>query len=370
MTNAEIQKLLDDGVALLKQTTVGYSGHGSAWQNNTSTKWWQGLDKIAQGRKALDAAPPPPPPPTTAKSRLSLWELGHPISGLSNLSKYDILMVSYDGAATAAAQPGKALIYTNASKIMDVYSEGIDYQTAKNAGYLLGTPGGGRWVIDQTKDAARQAIAQKMVDYAVAMKQDGIYLDDVVPRDPYGFTTPSGWPEGMIAFCHLLRDLLHAKGMYLAANINGYNAPEYGSVNDGTADLAWAKTVRPDGVLAECWQQTRDGTNRLRKSGANWDQLWDNWQSYCSSVQAAGMDFIGLTYGTETNAMYGYASMFLEDQGRASFVHSGGADPWGPWAKDVGAPLAAKQQTATGWTRRFERGTVTVTPSSATASIV
>lgn len=58
MTNQEIQKLLDDSVALLKSTTVGYANHSTAWQNNPSTKWWQGLDKISQARKALN-------PPTT-----------------------------------------------------------------------------------------------------------------------------------------------------------------------------------------------------------------------------------------------------------------------------------------------------------------
>lgn len=54
MTAAETQKLIDEGVAILKGTTVGYAGHSTAWQQNQSTKWWQGLDKLAQARKSLD----------------------------------------------------------------------------------------------------------------------------------------------------------------------------------------------------------------------------------------------------------------------------------------------------------------------------
>ena len=63
--STEAQKLIDEGVALLKQTTVGYVGHSLVWQNNHATKWWQGLDKLAQARAALDPAPPPPPPPVS-----------------------------------------------------------------------------------------------------------------------------------------------------------------------------------------------------------------------------------------------------------------------------------------------------------------
>lgn len=70
MTNAEIQKLLDDATGLLKQTTVGYANHSAGWQANTSTKWWQALDKIAQARKALN-------PPTTYTVTL----VGTPKSG-------------------------------------------------------------------------------------------------------------------------------------------------------------------------------------------------------------------------------------------------------------------------------------------------
>jgi hypothetical protein len=69
VTNTDIQRLLDESVATLKTTTVGYSGHSAAWRANQTTAWWKGLDKIGQARAALDPVvvptPPPPPPPVS-----------------------------------------------------------------------------------------------------------------------------------------------------------------------------------------------------------------------------------------------------------------------------------------------------------------
>lgn len=61
--SVDAQRLIDEAVGLLKQTTVGYAGHTVRWQNTTTTKWWQGLDRLAQARALLDppAAPVVPP---------------------------------------------------------------------------------------------------------------------------------------------------------------------------------------------------------------------------------------------------------------------------------------------------------------------
>lgn len=79
MTNTEIQQLLDQAVATLKLTTVGYAGHSIAWQNNTTTNWWKGLDAIGRARAALNP-PPPPPPPVTSPARFfadTAWPNAH-----------------------------------------------------------------------------------------------------------------------------------------------------------------------------------------------------------------------------------------------------------------------------------------------------
>lgn len=53
-TNQEAQRLIDEAVALLRQTTVGYAGRTPAWYANKTTRWWQGLDRLAQARALLD----------------------------------------------------------------------------------------------------------------------------------------------------------------------------------------------------------------------------------------------------------------------------------------------------------------------------
>jgi hypothetical protein len=60
VTNTDIQRLLDEAVATLKLTTVGYAGHSAVWRANQTTAWWKGLDKIRQARAALDLVVPPP----------------------------------------------------------------------------------------------------------------------------------------------------------------------------------------------------------------------------------------------------------------------------------------------------------------------
>jgi hypothetical protein len=66
VTNADIQRLLDEAVETLKLTTTGYAGHSAAWRANQTTAWWKGLNKIGQARASLDpvvVTPPSPPPP-------------------------------------------------------------------------------------------------------------------------------------------------------------------------------------------------------------------------------------------------------------------------------------------------------------------
>lgn len=74
--NQDAQRLIDEATATLKQTTVGYAGHSAAWRANKTTKWWQGLDKLAQARALLDPVPPPVPPPTTQTGPVTITKGG------------------------------------------------------------------------------------------------------------------------------------------------------------------------------------------------------------------------------------------------------------------------------------------------------
>jgi hypothetical protein len=158
---------------------------------------------------------------------------------------------------------------------------------------------------------------------------------------------------------------LQAAGLYLLVNANAFNDPSLGNPDNGTGDLAWAKLLAPDGVMTEEWQETRDGTYRLRTSGTGWYQNWDGWQAFAKGVQAAGMDFVGLSFNS--NASYGYASLLLQDAGRATFIHatSNGSDPWGTWALSAGSAIDAIGTNP----RHFTNATASVNSSSATASL-
>ncbi len=61
MTNAQIAALIDEGVAYLKKTTVGYSGKTPEWYANQTTNWAKGLDKLKTARTELTSMPAPLP---------------------------------------------------------------------------------------------------------------------------------------------------------------------------------------------------------------------------------------------------------------------------------------------------------------------
>ena len=297
-------------------------------------------------------------------NRLGLWHLGSSLTGLSNLSSYGVIAVSADGASQAKPLPGLTLIYSNASQIVSAYTEGLSYSIASANGCLLGQFQTGRYVFDHTKSACNQLEADADLAYVKQVGLKGMFLDDVLPQNPYGYTTPSGWRQGMIDFVHLLHQELNANGFYLLTNTNAFSDPTLGNGDDGTGDLAWAKLIKPDGIMEEDWEETRDTTQRLRPIGANWDQHWDSWQTVAAGVQAAGMDFIGLSYNP--NVAYTYASLLLQDAGHAVYIHAttDGSDPWSSlFSIDLGAPAGSVVQSGAGYWRQFSKGQAIINPS-------
>ena len=307
----------------------------------------------------------PSQPAMPYSGRLGLWHLGSDIAGLSHLSDYGLVIVSADGAATAKSLPGRTLIYSNASGIVQSYSEGLSYATASANGCLLSpVASNDKWVVDHTKANCNQLQADATVSYAKQEGLKGVFLDDVVPMNPYGITTPSGWEAGMVSFVHTLHSELKANGLYLLVNANAFNDSSLGDPNNGTGDLNWAKQLAPDGVMTEDWQETRDGAATLRLSGNAWNKDWDGWQSFAKGVQDAGMDFVGLSFNA--NRGYGYASAMLEDEGRSVFIAAthDGSDSWGSWVKDEGTATGAVNTNP----RAFQYGTVSVNSTNGTAS--
>jgi len=308
----------------------------------------------------------PTPPATTVTSHIGLCKLGSSLTGFSNLDKYGLVIVSAGGAPQARTLTNaRTLIYSNASGIESAYSEGLSYTTAKANGWVLGQGANGKWVVDHRSAALNQAMADAVVSYAKSVGLNGVFLDDVLPMNPYGFITPSGWESGMVSYVHLLHQELNAAGLYLLTNISAFNDPSLGNGDNGSGDLTWAKQLAPDGIMSEDWAETRDGSQRLRTSGTAWYQQWDGWEAFEKGVLAAGMDFVGLSYNA--NAAYGYASMLINDNGHAYYIHANpdGSDPWGTWAKNEGAAIDAAGSNP----RRFQNGTASVNSTAASASL-
>lgn len=297
-------------------------------------------------------------------NRLGLWHLGTALTGISNLSSYGLVAVSADGAAQAKPLPGLTLIYTNASSVVSSYTEGLSYSTASANGWIVGSAGNNRYVVDHTNSALNQAMVNADVSYAQQEGLKGVFLDDVIPQNPYGVTTPAGWEQGMVTFVHMLHQALNAKGIYLLTNANGYGDATLGNQDNGAGDVAWAKMLTPDGIMEEDWQETRNGTFQLRTSGTAWYQDWETWQSAAQQIQAAGMDFIGLSYNS--NVAYTYASLLLADSGRAVYVHAitDGSDPWSSlFNTTVGSPTGQMTQSGAGYWRQFSNIQAIVNPS-------
>jgi len=301
-------------------------------------------------------------------NQLGLWHLGTSLTGISNLSSYGVVAVSASGAPQAKPLPGLTLIYSNASQIVTAYTEGLSYTTASANGCLLGQFQTGRYVFDHTKATCNQMMADADLAYVKQMGLKGMFLDDVMPINPYGYTTPYGWRDGMVSFVHLLHQELNANGFYLLTNANAFSDPSLGNGDDGTGDLNWAKMISPDGIMEESWAETRDGKYVLRSSGANWNQHWDSWQTTAQGIQAAGMDFVGLSYNS--NIAYGYASLLLANSGRGVFIHAtlDGSDPWNSlFTYNIGTPSGSVTQSGVGYWRKYTNGQVIVNPSPTSA---
>jgi hypothetical protein len=299
---------------------------------------------------------------------LGLWHLGTALTGLSNLNSYGLVAVSAGGQPQAKPLPGLTLIYTNASSVVKTYTEGLSYSTASANGWLVGTPDGSRYVVNHTNSALNQAMVDADVSYAQQMGLKGVFLDDVIPQNPYGVTTPTGWEQGMVTFVHMLHQALNAKGMYLLTNANAYGDATLGNQDNGAGDLNWAKMIAPDGIMEEDWQETRNGSAQLRTSGSNWDQDWTTWLSAAQGIQAAGMDFVGLSYNT--NIAYTYASLLLANSGRGVFIHAtlDGSDPWNSlFTYNIGTPSGSVTQSGVGYWRKYTNGQVIVNPSPTSA---
>jgi hypothetical protein len=305
---------------------------------------------------------------------LGLDTAGKYVTDYSNVGSYGLVITSAQGAPQAKPLSALTLIYSDGSQIVTFYTEGLSYSIASANGCLLTQFATGRYVFDHTKATCNQLMADADVAYVKQVGLKGLFLDDTVPRNPYGVVTPTGWEQGMVSFVHLLHQELNANSLYLLTNANAFEDSSLGNGDNGAGDVNWAKQLAPDGVMEESWMETRDGNNVLRASGANWNQNWDGWQSAAKQIQAAGIDFVGLSYNLNTSYVpYTYASTLLANTGRAVYMpaHTDGSDPWSSiFNTNLGAATTATTQSGLGWYREYTGGQAIVNPSPTSSTTI
>ena len=333
---------------------------------------------------ALSAVVTAPAGTTSSANPIAVYRLGSSYAGGSNYDKYGYVIVSRGDAATAAALPGKALVYMSGVDISTSFSTGVDYTTALNNGWLLKDASGnymtgyGSYLGDVGSTAYQQAWASSVASFLSSTGADGIYIDDVLSNIstwsncgcfPAKYPSQSAWQTAMANWMSAVGSALKAKGYYVVASAHAY-IPGNSASDDGSLEAAWWRQLAPSvsGLSTEYFTENQGNPSQLRSLGSAWYQHWDGWQGLVSVAQGAGVDFFGLTYGTSTTTgimRYMKASFLIDWNGRGGavmFQTTDGSDPWNlTWTANVGTPTGGKVQIASGvWQRQFSAGTVVV----------
>ena len=108
----------------------------------------------------------------------------------------------------------------------------------------------------------------------------------------------------MVGFVNYVAASLHAAGLALMLNADGFVRGQPGS-DDGSMTLSWWQRLAPSGaiLMQEYWQQSPSNL-QMRVTGGNYDQQWDAWQRLPAWCLQAGVQFVGLTLGTSDQAEY------------------------------------------------------------------
>jgi hypothetical protein len=205
---------------------------------------------------------------------------------------------------------------------------------------------------------------------------DGVFIDNVLGQIsgwsggvyPSRYPTDAAWERAMAGFVRYAGRALRRRGLYVLASTFK------GGSNDGSADIAWWKTIAPNvnGLLAEYWEQSPVSTNRqlFDTNPCCWTGHWLSWLGLAAAAQRHGADFFAGMKGkaADSRAMqYGKASFMLVWNGKGgAFLWQpvDGSDPWNPaWTTDIGRPKRKRYAVGGGWRREYTGGTVLVNPS-------
>jgi hypothetical protein len=294
---------------------------------------------------------------------------------------------SSDVGTVISKVAGLGLVYFDGTDVKQSYSTGVTYTQASTNGWLLKDSAGNLLVNTQYSSycadigsaAYQQAWVANVKSYLTGHPGvDGIFIDNVLydPKadcgaHPAKYPTTASWDTAMLSFVQAAYAALHPLGYYVEENVGAYKSGDT-AYNDGTSTIAWWKQVGPytDALMNEYYDETSDGTYRLRTTGTAWYQDFDGWQRLIGTAQNMGDDFAGLfkTSGLNTAAAtYGKASFLLEwNGGGGAFDYSCG-DSCNPtnssWTATIGVPKGAKFAVGVGYERSYTGGTVLVNPS-------
>lgn len=330
------------------------------------------------------------PPPTGGKPGVGYEdETGH----LTNVSNPDQFSILWGGAWSSDVSvienaAGRGLVYFDGTDVKQSYSTGVPYSDASANGWLLKDSSGNllenttyaSYCADVGSSGYQNEWISNVESYLASHAGvDGIFIDNVL-YDPKGdcgaypakYPTTASWDTAMVGFVKAVYTALHAKGYYVALNAGAFKSGD-STYNDGTSTIAWWQQLGPyaDGLTNEYYDETSDGTDRLRTTAAAWYGDFDQWQRLIGTAQSDGDDFIGITYGAagDTTAMtFARASFLLEWNGHGSaFIYKikgSSADASDPsWTTDIGQPIGAKSAVGVGYERSYTGGTVLVNPS-------
>lgn len=336
-----------------------------------ASKWAQDVERRL--------AAPVPPAPSTSHGGVGLLVLGQPPpAGVGRFDLYGTDEGNIPAALAQTPQASRTVVYMAAPDVASVGSYGVDYGTAKMNGWLLNDAAGKPLVnvgypSNFIGDIGSSSYRQSWLAHVLGVAQKygcGVYIDDLLGDSqgligggyPPKYPSRAAWQAAMAGFAQVVGDGLKAQGIYVMANANAFTPGSPGS-NTAADDTAWWKMVGPhlNGLMREYWQQNPNAVDQvwLDEPALGFTGQWASWQTLPSVARSVGCDFYTASYGSAATLTYIRASFLLETNGHDGAVLGAGFGQQLPLT-NLGAPLSAKSQAGSIWTRKFERGTVSL----------
>lgn len=275
---------------------------------------------------------------------------------------------------SCTAQPWKNQAADRPGDFCDISDNHADWFLLDQAGNrMVHDLGGGMKgvVMDPGNPGWRAFWLERAREGQETLGWDGVFLDNVeaslAKRERRG-QLPAAYPDDA--------SYQAAVEGFLAYIYTSYFQPEARPLQGNIIALrdyeVWFRYLQyMDGAMEEGWAvDWSDGY-------LNADD-WEEHMNRASRTQAEGKQAVLVSQGAQDNTPrqeFSYASYLLVSNGSASFRYTNADDYGEPWLYsnydyDLGAPLAARYQDGNTWRRDFEHGSVSVDPTTNSASIL